>query len=336
MQQAAPEAGELIAQILEGLSLLALGAAGILSPVFLLAAVAIAFLLWLRRRPGQGFLAWAFPRAVWRHPSTVVDVKVWLFGRLFTLLLAAARIGTATGVGVTVSAWVGGLLGGRTAAPTDWHPLVVTLILFLVIDFCTYWVHRIHHESGILWPFHALHHSAEVMTPLTVYRKHPVYDLIDAFVTSAMVGLVTGLVLGLVVGQVQALTLGGINAVFYLFNIAGSNLRHSHIWLSYGPVLERILISPAQHQIHHSIDPRHHNRNYGEVLAVWDWMFGTLYVPRGEERLTFGLADAEGNPIAQPHPTLRASLWVPLRDSGRALLSRLAPDARRRSRPPAG
>ena len=323
----------LTGQILQALERLALGAAGILSPLFLASAVAIALALWLRRRPPAGFLAWAFPRAVWFSRSTWVDVKLWLFGRLFHLGLTAVRIAATTGVGVLVSAEVGAVSGGPGAAATTWHPAAVALVVLLVADFCTYWVHRIHHEAPVLWPFHAVHHSAEVMTPVTVYRKHPLYDVIDSIVTAGMIGLATGLVLGLVVGQVPALTLGGINAGFFLFNLAGANLRHSHVWLSYGPVLERIFISPAQHQIHHSIDPRHHNRNYGEVLAIWDWMFGTLYVPKGFEALEFGLADGAGTRLPQPHPTLGAGLLVPFRDSWRALRRSLRRSLRRPAPP---
>ena len=57
----------------------------------------------------------------------------------------------------------------------------------------------------------------------------------------------------------------------------------------------------------------------GEALAIWDWMFGTLYVTRGEEKLIFGLTDAEGKAIVQPHPTLRALLIEPFLASWRAL-----------------
>jgi sterol desaturase/sphingolipid hydroxylase (fatty acid hydroxylase superfamily) len=51
-------------------------------------------------------------------------------------------------------------------------------------------------------------------------------------------------------------------------------------------------VSPAHHQVHHSSNPKHFNKNFGSCLALWDWMFGTLYVP-GKERepLTFGFAD---------------------------------------------
>jgi sterol desaturase/sphingolipid hydroxylase (fatty acid hydroxylase superfamily) len=52
-------------------------------------------------------------------------------------------------------------------------------------------------------------------------------------------------------------------------------------------------MSPAHHQIHHSIDPRHWNKNFSVKLAIWDALFGTLYVPRKPETLQVGLPDAD-------------------------------------------
>ena len=63
------------------------------------------------------------------------------------------------------------------------------------------------------------------------------------------------------------------------------------MWLSYGLVLSHIFISPAQHQIHHSIEARHFGHNVGFALAIWDWMFGTLYVPKERETFDMGLGD---------------------------------------------
>ena len=56
----------------------------------------------------------------------------------------------------------------------------------------------------------------------------------------------------------------------------GANLRHSHVKLKYPSFLEYIFISPHQHQIHHSDNPIHFNKNMGSKLAIWDWLLGTL------------------------------------------------------------
>jgi len=99
----------------------------------------------------------------------------------------------------------------------------------------------------------------------------------------------------------------GVDVVGFALAALGGNLRHSHVWLSYGPWLERWFISPAQHQIHHSRDPRDHDRNFGAGLAVWDWVFGSLSLAGPRRRLRFGLA-------AQNHgPDLASALVDPVR-----------------------
>ena len=213
-------------------------------------------------------------------------------------------------------------MSGGTTGGGDPHPILLTLMVVAVNDFGIYWIHRCHHSLSVLWPFHAVHHSAEVLTPMTVYRKHPVYEVISVLGRSVLVGLAQGLVLAAVAGHVGIATIAGANSVYVLFNLAGSNLRHSHLWLRYGTALEHILISPAQHQIHHSRAIRHKDKNFGQILAVWDWMFGTLYVPTGREALEFGLSDERGRAVPQPHGSLSRALIVPFRESWRALATR--------------
>jgi sterol desaturase/sphingolipid hydroxylase (fatty acid hydroxylase superfamily) len=53
------------------------------------------------------------------------------------------------------------------------------------------------------------------------------------------------------------------------------------------------LISPAQHQIHHSIKKEHHNKNFGVAFAFWDYMFGSLYISKNNEDVKFGISDTE-------------------------------------------
>jgi sterol desaturase/sphingolipid hydroxylase (fatty acid hydroxylase superfamily) len=63
--------------------------------------------------------------------------------------------------------------------------------------------------------------------------------------------------------------------------------------MSYGRWLNKIFLCPHYHQLHHSIDPKHYNRNYGLLFSVWDAMFGTLTVPEPGQHFEFGLANGE-------------------------------------------
>ncbi|WP_050928909.1 sterol desaturase family protein [Aestuariivita boseongensis] len=283
-------------------------------PVYLLVTLGLCMIIYRQQAVRTSFVKWLFPKSIYFHASHIVDLKVFVLNRIFT---AIGMFNVVVFSPIVALAIVNMFGAGGTEDPL--HPVLIAILLLMAGDFATYWVHRVHHESRIIWPFHSLHHSAEVMTPITVYRKHPIYDLISSFVRGVLIGGLQGVMLCVFDQAPTAATIAGVNACYILFNIAGSNLRHSHVWLSFGPVIEHIFISPAQHQIHHSLDPRHHNKNYGEVLAIWDWMFGTLYVPRQRETVEFGLGDRHGNRIAQPHDSLSAAMVVPVRDSLRQI-----------------
>jgi sterol desaturase/sphingolipid hydroxylase (fatty acid hydroxylase superfamily) len=242
----------------------------------------------------------------------MVDLKVALFNLAVTGTGAISALYFAPQVTLALMAQLAVLTGaGPAEATTVWGGIFAGAILFLTQDFCRYWNHYFHHERRFLWPFHAVHHSAEVMTPITFLRAHPLYTALQMVVISVLVGIVQAVVLFTLVGRIEPWVVYGGTLAFNAYVFFGAHLRHSHIWVSYGRTLEHILLSPAQHQIPHSSDPRHFDRNYGEVFAIWDWMFGTLYIPDGPEQLEFGIADREGNRIPQPHPTLRAAMIGP-------------------------
>lgn len=292
-----------------------------LAVFYLLLTILIVAVLWVIRGRPTSFVAYLLPKEVYRHKSNIVDIKIFFFN---AVLGGAGVFAAVTMTPLMTSFVLDHLLQmtGRSMAPVDdsWARLALaTLIMILTLDFCKYWAHRLHHETTILWPFHALHHSAEVMTPLTANRNHPVFLILRQLIYTVIVGAVQALMLFLLMGKIETLTIGTVNAGYFLFNAFGSNLRHSHVWLSYGPVLEHILISPAQHHIHHSIERKHYNKNYGEVFAIWDLIFGTLYVLKGYEKLSFGLSDQNGERIEQPYPNLRSALLHPFADSWHAL-----------------
>jgi sterol desaturase/sphingolipid hydroxylase (fatty acid hydroxylase superfamily) len=57
--------------------------------------------------------------------------------------------------------------------------------------------------------------------------------------------------------------------------------------------VSHVLSSPAQHQIHHSCEERHIDKNFAQIFSLWDWAFGTLYIPRKKETFQMGLSNAE-------------------------------------------
>lgn len=276
------------------------------APVYLALAGLAAF--WVYRREGErgGFWRWLVPARIWRHPSHLIDLQLFVLGRLMAVL------GLFAGLAVTtfVAAGVAGLIPAPLLAPESLGPVALALILWLPSDFSIYWVHRIYHRWERIWPLHAVHHSAEVMTPFTTYRQHPVANLLTSLVQAVFVGLCQGLLIGVLVEDLAVAEIAGINLCIVLANAGLAALHHSHVWLSYGPLMEHVFISPAQHQIHHSADPAHYDRNFGNSLALWDWMFGTLYVIRGREELALGLSGEAEQALMRQR--LGPMLWDPV------------------------
>lgn len=165
---------------------------------------------------------------------------------------------------------------------------VFTVTLFLIEDFSRFLVHYAYHKVPWLWRFHAIHHSAKVMTPLTLYRIH----FVEYFLNSCRALFVTGTVSGVFIycfdGAITVYEVLGVSIFSMLFNLCGANLRHSHVWLCFGK-LERVFISPAQHQIHHSSAEPHLDKNFGASLAIWDRLFGSWLGSYNQQVDKFGL-----------------------------------------------
>jgi sterol desaturase/sphingolipid hydroxylase (fatty acid hydroxylase superfamily) len=168
-----------------------------------------------------------------------------------------------------------------------------TIAFFVLNDLLSYIVHYLFHKIPLLWEFHKIHHSATVMSPITQYRLHPVELLVNNCKYIILFGLLSGCFEYFSAGVVSKYTFLEVNVLSFLFLFFGSNLRHSHVRLTYLNFIEFIFISPFQHQIHHSDNPKHFNKNMGSKLALWDWLFGTLKRSRSVGKIRFGLGGVE-------------------------------------------
>ncbi|WP_246050426.1 sterol desaturase family protein [Leptospira langatensis] len=234
-------------------------------------------------------------KKIWLHPSAILDYKYFFVNTiLFALYFGYFVLSTTT-----VSAFVSNHLNswfGRSdlGSPSGYSFLILYSILFwLANDFGRFLAHLLLHRT-FLWEFHKLHHSAEVLNPLTVYRVHPVEGILVNSLGALFSGIVTGIAVFLFPNGIRMITFLGVNAGIFIFNLY-ANLRHSHIDIRFPKWLSHILLSPAQHQIHHSTDIRLQNKNIGVTFAFWDILSGSLYIPSEEENrnLVFGLNEDE-------------------------------------------
>jgi sterol desaturase/sphingolipid hydroxylase (fatty acid hydroxylase superfamily) len=249
------------------------------------------------RRPSLGAVwRYCFPRRIFLHRSARIDYVYFVVNTiamavaLGTLTISQHEVYRATLSRLT--AW-GFAPATAMTRPHVVATLIVTGLSALAMDFGLFLAHYNQHKIPLLWQFHKVHHSAEVLTPITVYRMHPIDDVVVGLFAGVLGGLTPALLGVFVFPGVHAVELFGLNPVFFLSYLGLYHLRHSHFWLPYPTWLSHVLVSPAQHQIHHSKDPRHFDKNIGFIFAFWDWLFGTLYVPKVRERLVFGLAGDE-------------------------------------------
>ena len=234
----------------------------------------------------RSLFAWLFPKRIYLHKSAIADYQFFLIDRIvFALTLPVALVFVdpvlnATETGLT---HLFGAMSNPWDAGVVWVLAVATVSQILLNDFLLFYMHYIFHKIPTLWEFHKVHHSAEVMTPLTAYRMHPVEVVFNMNVTALFTGALLGVFGYLTDGGRPGFTVFGINAVQFAFYVVGFNLRHSHVPLGYGGVVSQVLVSPWMHQVHHSREMRHLDKNMGFIFAFWDRMFGTLYVPKRDE-----------------------------------------------------
>ncbi|MBT8099445.1 MAG: creatininase family protein [Gammaproteobacteria bacterium] len=264
--------------------------------LYLATALVIALVMFIvthgRERRLTQFFSFCFPREIWRHRSTQTDIVYFLVNRVvFALLLTPFALAAYP----LVNELVYDLLlvfgtPGTAEAPT-YVAVAYGIVALAAFDFAIYLAHLAMHRWSFLWQFHKVHHSAEVLNPLTVYRMHPVDDLLTLTLGALLAGIAHSVFSFFWADSFSSTQLAVTGLAVMTFYLLGYHLRHSHIWLSYGPFFSRLLISPAQHQIHHSCEARHRDKNLGFIFAIWDNLFGTLYVPRGRETFRIGLDD---------------------------------------------
>ena len=173
----------------------------------------------------------------------------------------------------------------------------------VAIDFSSYSVHRWMHANRKLWDLHAIHHSAEELTPLTTYRQHILEPVILNTCRAAASGLALGLLHAIFIDATPVITVFGMGVGFFVYMLT-TNLHHCHIPVCYPRVLRWLLVSPHQHQMHHSRDPRHYDCNFGVVFSIWDRIFGSYRhesIQLGE--LSFGVASSPGKKQLSPTQT---------------------------------
>ena len=232
---------------------------------------------------------------LWLHPSAKLDYYYFFISYFINIFLLVPFIISAKTIALGVNKFLYAKFDYFENSFFSYGEIIFlyTITLFLVSDFTRYWLHRFLHTIPFLWEFHKVHHSAKVLTPITFYRVHPIENFLFGLRYSLSVGFVTGIFVYFFGAMIDIYAVVGVNVFLFVFSVFGANLRHSHVPFSYPRILEKWLMSPKQHQIHHS--RKHFDKNYGGFISIWDKMFGTLKFSNEVLVMKFGLRKNQMN-----------------------------------------
>ena len=175
------------------------------------------------------------------------------------------------------------------------------LIAFIVIDFYGYWSHRLSHQINFLWNKHAIHHSSEEFN-LSCALRQSISSFVNLFTFLLLPAAIVG-----VPAKVIAITLP-----IHLFLQFWYHTKH----IKKMGILEKIIVTPSHHRVHHAINPEYMDKNHGQIFIFWDKLFGTFQEELDDVPAVFGITRP-----AQTWNPFRINfqhLWLLISDAWRA------------------
>jgi sterol desaturase/sphingolipid hydroxylase (fatty acid hydroxylase superfamily) len=227
-----------------------------------------------------------------------------LHGRLSTNL---ALLGITLGLGMLLNftlaigaAYVAGsgfgllqILGAST--------VVSFVVTVLALDGATYLVHRLMHQTPLLWRVHLVHHIDASVDATTAFRQHPVEGLVRFSFIAATAWSLGAPPVAVAIYRL----LGALNAV-----VEHANIRVPR-WLD--RLLVLVWVTPHMHKIHHSRERAETDSNYANLFSFFDRVFGTYTPSSRGTSVAYGINGYD----APEHQSLAAVLWLPFRRANR-------------------
>ena len=151
--------------------------------------------------------------------------------------------------------------------------LFLWVLLFIFTDFIWYWYHRLAHEINILWLAHVVHHQSEDFN----YTVSARITVLQAVIRTGFWCVLP--LIGFPAGMISCMLL--IHGLYPFF-------IHTRLTGKLG-ILEYILVTPSHHRVHHASNDIYLDKNYGDVLIIWDKLFGTFQKEEADEVPVYGL-----------------------------------------------
>jgi hypothetical protein len=152
--------------------------------------------------------------------------------------------------------------------------ILLYFIAFIALDFAGYWVHRINHTYNIFWNNHLIHHSSEHFNLACALRQS-----ISVFIRIYTFLLLPAALLGVPPKVIAVI------APLHLF----AQLWYHTCHIKKMGWLEKIIVTPAHHRVHHAINPEYIDKNFGQIFIFWDKLFGTFQEEREDIPAVYGI-----------------------------------------------
>jgi alkylglycerol monooxygenase len=207
--------------------------------------------------------AWGYKKArnTYRLNDAVNSISLGMLSQISAVFTRLFRVGIYTAIYSTVAIWP------DTAFWTTWYGWLLALVFY---DFCYYWLHRAGHETAVFWAAHVVHHQSQDYNLSTALRQTS---------SGALLGWV--FYVPMAVAGVPPLVFGVVALVDLLYQFW---VHTEHVpklgWF------DRWFCSPSNHRVHHAVNDRYLDRNYGGILIIWDRMFGSF--KEEDEKCVYG------------------------------------------------
>jgi len=174
-------------------------------------------------------------------------------------------------------------------------------IAFVALDFAGYWVHRIAHEYNLFWNNHIIHHSSEEFNLACALRQS-----ISSIVRIFAIFLLPAALLGVPASVIAVV------APMHLFAQFWYHTQH----IGKMGFLEKIIVTPSHHRVHHAINPEYLDKNYSQIFIIWDKLFGTFQAELADVKPVYGVT----RPVQTWNPIKInfMHLWLLIKDAWHA------------------
>ncbi len=194
---------------------------------------------------------WARGRNTYRLNDAITSIGLGMLSQISAVFTRLLRVGIYTAVYSSVALWP------DNAFWTTWYGWLLALVFY---DFCYYWLHRAGHEVALFWAAHVVHHHSQDYNLSTALRQTS---------SGALFGWV--FYLPMAVAGVPPLVFGVVALVDLLYQFWVHTEQVGKLgWF------DRWFCSPSNHRVHHAVNDRYVDRNYGGILIVWDRLFGSF------------------------------------------------------------